>query len=131
MSVQVKLKFRGAKKIIFWEELEEKEPGKGTEKEFWNRLFGGYRLPICPACKEDLRLESMHIEKSISGYAVFGGSPRSSSPALQQGADDIEVEFSCPKCGTKARGKGMGITMTDKWFALEKLAIYSYSLNVI
>lgn len=121
MSVQKTLKFKGVKKIWFDERLREKE---GELKEFWKKLFGGYRLPSCPNCQEDMRVESVKLEERITVLTFLGkrwSRKRDPEP-------EIEASFTCPKCNSKIYGWGRGlkVDLADNSFSLEEFSVTNW-----
>jgi len=123
-----KLKFRGARRVFYLEDKAfEVEPRRKNYKEFWRRVFGGNRLPVCPVCKIDLILTTIDIARPCSVTSGYG--TRVQLPSELQ----IDLKFQCSKCGTKVEGIGEKITFDSspnmKWFSLEELRLTHYDLR--
>lgn len=129
MAVEKKLQFKGAKEILFYP-VDKKKKGKKDYKAFWTKLFGGYHLPVCPLCDVDMKLIRVHIERSVSVPAVFGGPPL--PPYTHSGPELIELEFECPKCKARIKGFGKDITFdfNNDWFAVEVFGVQEYEMNI-
>jgi len=117
------LKFKGVKEILFGDfELKEKE----TIKEFWTKLFGGYRLPVCPLCEINMDLFHCEISRIVPFAFSFGSRMPLRVPSLKP--DEIILEFRCPKCGSTISGQGFGLILEPegKWFSVEKFLVTNF-----
>lgn len=124
--MKLDLKFKGAKTILFYgEEAKKKKP---TIKDFWTKLFGDYKIPVCPLCEKEMELRRVHIERSFYGTGLLAPLP----PLPHQGDETIELEFKCPKCKGTIEGFGKDITFdfTNKWFSVEVFGVTKYSVEI-